>query len=317
MAELGYFLSSEEHTAKELVAQARQAEEAGMRSVLISDHYHPWTDRQGESPFVWGVIGAIAATTRHKVTTGVTCPIMRIHPAVLAQASATAQLLLDGRFVFGVGSGEALNEHILGDAWPSVDVRLEMLEEAIDVIRELWTGKLVTRRGKHYTVENARIYSRPDTAPPVLVSAFGPDALQVAARIGDGFITTQPDAQSVENYRRQGGKGPVLGAVKVCFDTDEGRARKLAHGLWATEQVPGQLNQELALPSFFEQASSLVTEDMVAESIPCGPDPERHAKAISAFFEAGFDEVYVNQVGPDQGSFFDFFQRELKPRLSS
>ena len=316
VAELGFFLSSEEHGPNELVSQARQAEEAGFRSILVSDHYHPWVDRQGESPFVWSVIGGIAATTRHRVTTGVTCPLIRIHPAVLAQATATAQLMLGGRFVFGVGSGEALNEHILGDGWPPAPVRLEMLEEAVSVIRELWTGKLVTHRGRHYRVENAKLYSRPDRPPPVPVSAFGADALALAVRIGDGLVTTEPDREAVESYRRQGGRGPVIGAVKVCVDSDESRARKLVHDLWATEQLPGQLGQELSLPAFYEQAASLVSEDMAAASVSCGPDPERHLAAILEYLDAGFDEVYVNQVGPDQPTFLDFYRRELLPRLS-
>jgi G6PDH family F420-dependent oxidoreductase len=189
MAEVGVFLSSEEHGAVTLVEQAKRAEEAGFRSLLISDHYHPWTDAQGESPFVWGVIGAIAGSTAMRVTTGVTCPTVRIHPVVLAQAAATAQSLLSGRFVFGVGSGEALNEHVLGDRWPSAPVRLEMLEEAIEVIRILWEGGNVRHDGRYYSVDNARIYSRPDSPPPIPVSAFGPASLALAARVGDGLVT--------------------------------------------------------------------------------------------------------------------------------
>src|SRR5579875_2872149 len=171
MAKIGIFLSSEEHGPSFLVRTARQAEEAGFRSVFVSDHYHPWTDRQGESPFVWSVIGGIAATTRLRVMTGVTCPTVRIHPAVLAQAAATSQIMLQGRFVFGVGSGENLNEHILGDRWPEADVRLEMLEEAVEVMRALWQGREVSHRGAHYTVENARIYTRPDRPVEVIMSA--------------------------------------------------------------------------------------------------------------------------------------------------
>ena len=174
MAEIGAFLSSEEHGPAALVAQAKLAEEAGMRSIFISDHFHPWIDRQGESPFVWSVIGAISASTSHKVTTGVTCPTVRIHPAILAQAAATSQLLLDGKFVFGVGSGEALNEHILGHRWPPIATRLEMLEEAVGVIRKLWEGTLVTHYGRYYTVETARLYSLPDSPPPILVSRSVP-----------------------------------------------------------------------------------------------------------------------------------------------
>jgi G6PDH family F420-dependent oxidoreductase len=316
MAEIGVFLSSEEQGPRSLVEQAALAEQAGFRSLFISDHFHPWTDRQGESAFVWSVIGAIAATTDMKVTTGVTCPIMRIHPAILAQAAATAQILLEGRFVFGVGSGEALNEHILGDRWPSVATRLEMLEEAIVVIRELWEGGLVRHRGRYFCVDNARIYSLPDAPPPIAVSAFGPEALHLAARVGDGFITTSPSSAMVRSYRDQRGSGPTIGVVKMCWDTDESRARKLAHHLWPTEALSGQLSQELPLPAHFESATSIVTEDMVAAEVSCGPDPERHVAALQVYLNAGFDEVYVNQIGPDWPGFLDFYVREMEPRLN-
>jgi G6PDH family F420-dependent oxidoreductase len=315
MAEVGVFLSSEEHGPTELLRTARQAEETGFRSVFISDHYHPWTDRQGESPFVWSVIGGIAAATRLEVMTGVTCPTIRIHPAVLAQAAATAQLMLEGRFLFGVGSGENLNEHILGDRWPPADIRLEMLDEAIGVMRKLWQGGLVSHHGRHYTVENARIYSLPQDAPPVLVSGFGPKSRSLAARVGDGYVTTAPDADAVDRYRDAGGKGPTVAAMKVCWGEDEAAARKLAHDIWPTTGVPGELSQELPVPAHFEQASEVVTEDMVAEKIPCGPDPQRHAEAIRKYFDAGFDKVYVAQVGDDQDGFFRFWTKELKSRL--
>jgi G6PDH family F420-dependent oxidoreductase len=315
MTDLGVFLSSEEHGPRALVAQATLAEQAGFRSMFISDHFHPWIDSQGESPFVWSVIGAIGAVTDLKLTTGVTCPTVRIHPAILAQAAATTQLLFEGRFVFGVGSGEALNEHILGTRWPSVSTRLEMLEEAVAVIRELWEGGVVRHDGKHYCVENARIYSRPDTPPPIAVSAFGAEALEVAARIGDGFITTGPDAEMVRSYRQHGGRGPTIGVLKMCWDSDESRARKLVHELWPTEALSGQLSQELPMPSHFEQAASIVTEEMVAEKVSCGPDPERHVAAIQKYFDAGFEEVYVNQIGSDWVGFLDFYQREMKSRL--
>jgi G6PDH family F420-dependent oxidoreductase len=262
------------------------------------------------------VIGAIAATTSHKVTTGVTCPTVRIHPAVLAQAAATSQLLLDGRFVFGVGSGEALNEHILGHRWPPVETRHRMLEEAVEVIRKLWDGGIVNHHGEFYTVENARIYSLPDTPPPIAVSAFGPKAADMAARIGDGFITVQPDREMLERYRKGGGKGPTIAALKVCWASDEQQARKLAYELWPTEGVEGQLAQELPMPSHFESASKNVTEDMIAESVPCGPDPERHLAAIRKYLDAGFDEVYINQIGPDQEEFFQFYTKELAPKLA-
>jgi G6PDH family F420-dependent oxidoreductase len=316
MTELGVFLSGEEQGPNHLLEQAQLAERAGFNAVLISDHFHPWTERQGQSPFVWGVIGAIAATTSHKVTTGVTCPILRIHPAIIAQAAATAQIQLRGRFVLGLGTGEALNEHILGQRWPSIDTRLEMLEEAIGVIRALWQGDLVRHNGAHYTVDDAKLYSLPDSPPPVVISAFGPKALAVAARVGDGLVTVAPDDEVVQSYRDQQGAGPTLGALKVCWDEDESRARKLAHELWPTERLPGQQSQELPMPAHFEEAASIVTEDMVAEKVACGPDPERHVKAISEFLEAGFDEVYINQIGASWTGFLEFFNKEVRPRLS-
>ncbi|HET6750742.1 MAG TPA: TIGR03557 family F420-dependent LLM class oxidoreductase [Actinomycetes bacterium] len=317
MTEIGYFLSSEEHGPDALVRQAQQAEQAGFRSVWISDHYHPWNDRQGHSPFAWSVIGGIAATTRLRVTTAVTCPAVRIHPAVLAQAAATAALMLPGRFLFGVGSGENLNEHILGARWPRVEVRLQMLEEAVEVMRKLWKGKLTSHDGRFYQVENARIYSLPDEPPPVLMSALGQKSVSLAARVADGLISTQPDREALERYAAEGGKGPRQGGLKVCWGRDEQAARKTAFELWPNNLLPGQLAQELALPSHFDQATQLVTEDEVAELIPCGPDPERHLASIRQYLDAGFDEVYVSQIGDDQAGFFDFWRRELAPRLGA
>jgi G6PDH family F420-dependent oxidoreductase len=317
MSEIGAFLSSEEHGPKALIAQAQMAEAAGMRGVFVSDHFHPWIDAQGQSPFVWSVVGGIGASTSLHVITGVTCPTVRIHPVILAQAAATSQSLLDGRFVFGVGSGEALNEHILGDPWPPVTTRLQMLEEAVEVIRELWRGGLVTHYGRFYTVENARLYTLPDSPPPIAVSAFGPEAAEVAAKIGDAFVTVKPGGDLLDQYRQHGGSGEAIAALKVCWDRDEARARKLAHQLWPTEAVEGQLSQELPLPSHFEAAAANVTEEMVADAVPCGPDPERHVAAITRFAEAGFDKIYVNQIGPEQEGFFDFYEKELRPRLAA
>jgi G6PDH family F420-dependent oxidoreductase len=316
MVEYAYALSSEEHDARTLVATAQRAEAAGFRSVWISDHYHPWIDRQGQSPFVWSVIGAIAATTGLTVTTAVTCPTVRIHPAVLAQATATSSNLLPGRrFRFGVGTGEALNEHILGDRWPPAPVRLDMLAEAIEVIRALWTGDQVTHRGDHYTVENARIYTTPEGDIPVYVSAFGPEAVDVAARHGDGWMTTGADRDLLSRYRSRGGSGPLLGAVKVCWADDEVEARKLAYELWPTSGVPGQLSQDLATPAHFEQAASMVSEAAANQGRPCGPDPEAYVAAVREYVDAGFDEVALTQIGPDQEGFFRFYEGELRDRL--
>jgi G6PDH family F420-dependent oxidoreductase len=314
---IGYFLSSEEWGPRDLVAQAVRAQEAGFEGLWISDHYHPWNNTQGHSPFVWSTIGAIAqATDDMPVTTAVTCPTMRIHPAIIAQAAATSALLLEGRFSLGLGSGEALNEHILGDRWPAADERLEMLEEAIEVIRMLWQRGVHTRVGRHYRVEQCRVYDLPPTPPPIVVSGFGPKAVELAARIGDGYCTVGPDIEAVDLFRSksQHANPVVQGGLKVCWGEDEAQARKTVWRLWPNEALPGELAQILPTPAHFEQASQLVTEDMLAE-IPCGPDVDRHVEAITAYAEAGFDELYINQIGPDQQAFFSAYRDEILPRV--
>lgn len=316
MATVGYFLSSEEHGPRDLLDYAVMGEESGFHDVFISDHYHPWLNSQGQSPFVWSVVGAIGARTGLRVTTGVTCPTVRVHPAVLAQAAATSQVLLGGRFRLGVGSGEALNEHITGVRWPPAPVRLDMLQEAVAVMRKLWEGGQVTHYGPYYVVENARLYTLPEEPPPVLMSGFGPRAIEMAANDGDGYVTVAPDTGSLGRWREAGGRGPAVAATKVCWGEDEAKCRHLAFDKWRVNLLPGELNQDLPVPAHFEQASELVTEDMVAEAIPCGPDPERHVKSISTYFDAGFDEVHVSQVGDDQAGFLRFFWKEVVPRLS-
>ena len=314
---IGYFLSSEEWGPHDLVAQAVKAQEAGFEGLWISDHYHPWNDAQGHSPFVWSTIGAIAqATDEMKVTTAVTCPTIRIHPAVIAQAAATCAVMVNGNFCLGVGSGEALNEHILGDAWPEADERLEMLEEAIEVIRTLWQGGVHDHRGRHYRVAHARVYDLPERPPPIIMSGFGPKATKLAARIADGYCTVGPDADSVKLFRENAdGDKLVQGGLKVCWNEDEAQARKIVHRLWANEGLPGELAQVLPTPEHFEQASELVTEEMLAQDTPCGPDVDRHAEAIKAYEQAGFDELYVNQIGPDQDAFFEAYRDRVLPRL--
>jgi G6PDH family F420-dependent oxidoreductase len=311
---IGCFLSSEEFAPGDLVAQARRAEEAGFHALWISDHYHPWNDEQGHSPFVWSTIGAISQVTQLPVTTAVTCPTVRTHPAIVAQAAATSSVLLGGRFGLGVGSGEALNEHILGDRWPEADVRLEMLEEAVEVLRALWQGGQHSHQGRHYTVENARIYDLPEQPPPVLVSGFGPKATKLAARIGDGYCTTSPDKDAIDLYRSEGGTGPVHAGTKVCFMADEDEARATAHRLWPNEALPGELAQVLPTPAHFEQACELVTPGMLVT--PVGPDIETHVASLREYLEAGVDELFVQQIGPDQDAFFDTWAREVLPRFA-
>jgi coenzyme F420-dependent glucose-6-phosphate dehydrogenase len=247
--DVGYAISSEEHRPLDLVRHARRAEECGFPFALISDHYHPWIDRQGQSAFVWAVIGGIAdATDSLRLGTGVTCPTIRMHPALVAQAAATAADMLPGRFFLGVGTGENLNEHILGDRWPSASERLEMLEEAVEVMRLLWRGEVTTFEGKHFRVEDARVYTLPDDPLEVVVAAAAPDAAELAARIGDGVVSTAPDRELVDTFLRAGGEGPRYGQLTVCWAQTEEEARRTAYELWPIAALEGPLTQELPLP---------------------------------------------------------------------
>jgi G6PDH family F420-dependent oxidoreductase len=313
---LGYALSAEEHRPLDLVRYATRAEECGFEFTLISDHFHPWIDRQGQAPFVWGVLGGIAlATERLVVGTGVTCPMLRIHPAIVAQATATAASMLPGRFFLGVGTGENLNEHVLGQRWPSTQIRREMLEEAVEVMRVLWQGELTSHRGRHYTVENARIYTLPEEPIEVMVAAGGQEAAELAGRIGDGLVGTAPSAETLEAFDAAGGTGkPRYAQVTLCWAEREEDARRTALEWWPNAALEGPLGQELPLPSHFEEAAAMVTEDMIAEAVVCGPDVEAHAKRIDEYFDAGYTHVYLHQVGPDQEGFMRFCETEILPR---
>jgi coenzyme F420-dependent glucose-6-phosphate dehydrogenase len=317
VAVIGYTLSSEEHGPGDLVTYAGLAERAGFDFAAISDHFHPWVDRQGNSPFVWAVLGGVAeATERIRVGTGVTCPSTRIHPAIVAQAAASAAAMMPGRFFLGLGTGENLNEHILGDRWPETDVRQEMLVEAIEVIRLLWEGGLQSHHGKHYTVENARLYTLPDEPPPIIVAAAGPQAVELAGKIGDGLFGLVPDPEVIARFEQAGGKGkPKYGQLHVCWAASEDEAKATALEWWPNAAVSGNLNWELPLPSHFEDASDWADEDAIAGSVVCGPDPERHVEGILEFVQTGYDRVYFHQVGPDQEGFIRFAEAELLPRL--
>jgi G6PDH family F420-dependent oxidoreductase len=314
---IGYFLSSEEYTPAQLIEQARLAEEAGFDSLWISDHFHPWNDEQGESSFVWSTIGAISQVCELPVTTAVTCPTVRIHPAIIAQAAATSAVLLNGRFTLGIGTGEALNEHILGSVWPTVDVRLEMIEEAVEIMRRLWTEDgFVTHNGKHYTVDTARIYTRPDTPLPIYMSGFGPEATDVAARIADGYITTSPDAELLKRFRDNGGgTKPAQGGFKVSYAPTEEEGIEQAHRIWRNAGLPGELAQVLPSPRHFEQASELVTKESTAQSVTAGPKADAHVEAFKPYIDAGFDEIYVANMGPHSIDMLNLYRTEVLPEL--
>lgn len=317
MLSLGYKLSSEEFGPNDLVRFGRMAEEHGFAFALISDHFHPWTDAQGQSPLVWSVIGALAhATERLVVGTGVTCPTTRVHPVVVAQAAATSAAMMEGRFFLGVGSGENLNEHVVGARWPAVEVRLAMLEEAATVIRQLWQGGYQDHHGKYYTVENARLYTLPSRPPDLMVAAAGSKAAELAGRIGDGLVCTSPQRQLVEAFDGAGGHGkPRYAELTVCWAEDERSARRTAHRQWPISAMEGPLVTELAVPAHFQAVAKMVTEDAIAEEIPCGPDAAKHLDAIKQYEEAGFDHLCIHQVGPDQEGFMRFYAREILPTL--
>jgi len=318
MVELGYALSSEEHGANDLVDHAVRAEAVGFDFVSISDHFHPWLRRQGEAPFAWTTLGGIAReTTDVDVGVGVTCPIIRFHPANVAQAAATVAAMLedDGqRFYFGVGTGENLNEHVVGEGWPPHRVRLEMLEEAVDVFRQLWSGEMVTHYGEFYGVENAELFTLPEESPPVCVSAYGDRTATAAAEVGDGLFTVGPQ-DVVDTYEDEGGDGPKISQLTVCYAEDEDEAVETAHEWWRNSLLPGQLSTELETPGLFEQATELVDEAAVreSESLVTDPDPETHVENIREFVDAGYDHVYVHQVGPDQASFFECYESDVIP----
>ncbi|SFD45363.1 TIGR03557 family F420-dependent LLM class oxidoreductase [Streptomyces aidingensis] len=318
--QIGYKLMAEGFGPKEIIRQAVRAERAGFDFVEMSDHYHPWLDVQGHSSFVWTVLGAVAARTeRLGLATGVTCPTVRYHPAVIAQAAATLALVSDGRFTLGVGSGERLNEHVVGEpAFPATaSERHERLREALEIIQLLWQGGYRSYRGRHLQVHDARVFDLPDEPPPIAVAAGGRKAARLAAEIGGGLFATEPRGELVDAYREAGGNGPRYAEVALAWAPDEAAAVKAA---WETSRwsvLGWKVMSELPNPVNFEAAAATVREDDVRKAFACGPDPERHLAAVLPYAEAGFDRLALMNAGPDPDGFFEFFERELNPRLRS
>jgi G6PDH family F420-dependent oxidoreductase len=311
---IGYSLSAEQFTPRELLEQAVRARDAGFEALCISDHFHPWNEAQGNSPFVWSIIGALSQLTPElPLSTMVTCPIIRISPVILAQAAATAAVLHDGNFIFGLGTGEHLNEHVWGATWPPAKERIERLREAVELMRLMWTGGNIDFEGRFYRAVNARLYTLPPRPPLVYISGLGPLATQMAAEIADGFVTFERPL--LEQYRQNGGRGIAQTALKVAYDLDEARAVGAIHRLWAVELNPGQLNRELAQPRHIESAASFVTPEMVAAEFTCGADPDRHVAALQRRINDGFDEIFVQQVGDDTDGFFEMYGRKVLPAL--
>ena len=314
--EIGYTLSSEEHHPNDLVANAVTAEGLGFEFVSISDHFHPWVNAQPHSPFVWSTLGGVAAaTTTIGVGVGVACPILRVHPAIVAQAAATCGAMMEGRFFLGLGTGELLNEHILGQKWPRIETRQRMLAEAIEVIRLLWKGDVCDFDGEFFTVENARIHTLPETLPPLVMSGFGPTSARLAAELDCGLWTTGPNDEVLDAYRDAGGRGDIVGQLSLCWAKSRKAGVATAYEYWPTKGIGGQVSQELPSPALFEQAASAVTQQDIAGSVPCGPDAGPVLEAVEEYRDKGFTRLHLHQMGPDQAGFFNFWEEKIRPQL--
>jgi G6PDH family F420-dependent oxidoreductase len=318
LTRFGYSLMCEEHHPNALLERGRRAEELGFDFLTVSDHFHPWLYSQRHSPYAWSLLGGLAATTeRVDLVSFVTCPIIRYHPAIVAQKAATVAAMSGGRLVLGLGSGENLNEHVVGRGWPPVTVRHEMLEEAIGIIRELWTGKMVFHEGRHFTVHDARIHTRPDEPPEVAVAVSGDRSVALAAEHADAMIAGEPDAGLTGAWESAaGGGGPRYGQLAVCVHPDEAEARRIAHERFRFT-VPGwKVMAELPNPINFEAATEPVREEDVAERIPCGPDPGPVRELVRRWVDAGFDHVAIVPVGDDPEPFLQMWEQELRPQLA-
>ncbi len=314
--QVGFKLFAEGFSPQEIVDQAVRAEAAGFDFVEVSDHYHPWLYSHGHSGFAWSILAAAAMRTeRIGLATGVTCPFIRYHPAIIAQAAATTALLSDGRFTLGVGAGERLNEHVVGQGWPAVTERHEMFREALEIIRLLWDGGYQSYEGKHLRLEDARVFDLPDTPPPIAVAISGRRSAAIAAELGDGIFATEPKQDIVEAYAEAGGSGPKYSEVPLAWAPDEAAAAKSAHELFRFGVTGWKVMAELPNPINFEAAAEFVTEDHMRENFACGPDVARHIEVAQDFVDAGFDHLALINAGPDAEGFFGFFESELAEPL--
>ncbi|HEX6968692.1 MAG TPA: TIGR03557 family F420-dependent LLM class oxidoreductase [Micromonosporaceae bacterium] len=314
--QIGYKLSAEGFGPEELIRQAVRAEQAGFDFVEISDHFHPWLDSQGHSPFTWSVLGAIASRTRTiELGTGVTCPSMRYHPAIIAQAAATMGVLSGGRFFLGVGAGERLNEHITGQGFPNATTRQQLLREAVEIIRLLWSGGYHSYEGAYLQLEDARVFDLPEQPPLIVVAVGGPAAARLAAELGDGIIATEPKARLVDAYREAGGTGPRYCEVGISWARDEQQAIRAALDTSRWAVTGWKVMSELPNPTNFAAATRWVDEDDIRRQFTVGPDPEVHLTGIQRYIDAGFDRIVLQNTGPDPDGFFDFFERDLADRI--
>jgi coenzyme F420-dependent glucose-6-phosphate dehydrogenase len=318
MTKFGYGISAEQVKPYVAVNIARMADEMNFEYIMISDHFHPWIEAQGQSAFVWSVIGGMAQVTKKlKIGTGVTCPIIRTHPVIIAQAAATSNVMLEGRFILGIGTGENLNEHVVGLGWPPYEVRKLMMIEAIKIIRLLWQGKYTDYFGEYFTVDKAKIYTRTETPPELIISAYGPKSAEVAGEMGDGLVCTSPDKSVVEVFEKAGGAGnPKYIQLHASFNTNLETAKEIALNQWPTSGMPSPLSSELRLPSEFGKAAKKVKVEDLEESIIMGDDPAKYLEQIQKAKEAGYDHIYFNQIGENQEEFMRFLVEKVVPQAT-
>ncbi len=319
MTDYGYTMMCEQSRPDQLVRDVRAAEEAGFDFSVISDHYQPWLASQGHSGYAWSILGAAAhATERIPLMTYVTCPILRYHPAVVAQKAATMQILSGGRFRLGLGAGENLNEHVVGKRWPMPGERHEMLAEAVDIIAALLGGEgSVNHRGRHFDVESARLWDLPDADVPIGIAVSGPESCRLAGAKADLMIATEPNPELGEMFDAAGGAGkPRIGQLAVAYDADRDAAVRRAHEQFRWFGLGWTVNTDLPGPASFEGATQFVTPEQVAEQIPCGADVEEFVAKVMPFVDAGFTELALVQIGSDQqDAFITWAEGELLPAL--
>jgi len=319
MVEIGLKLFSEAHSALELVKNAKLAEDAGFSFVSISDHFHPWISKHGKAGFIWCTLGGISqSTSRIEVSTGVTCPLVRYHPTIVAQAAATAAGMMPGRFELGLGTGENLNEHITGGIWPTSEpVRLDMLREAVNIIRTLWSGGMKDYYGAYYTIDNAQLFELPKELPKIRISAEGTMSAELAGEVGDALIHYEQEPQEVlKTFRSSGGDGKsYMVETAICYAKDEGEAKQTAYDWFPIAANKGELNWIVPTPTHFEQLQQMVTPDDVAKKVLCGPDSQKIIEKIRQLFDIGYDKVLIHQVGPDQQGFINLARDVILPEF--
>lgn len=316
LAEIGYTMMCEQRSPVDLVQDVVHAENAGFDFSVISDHFHPWLEEQGHSGYAWSVLGAAAhATERIPMMTYVTCPIIRYHPAVVAQKAATVSLLSGGRFSLGLGAGENLNEHVVGQGWPPADVRHEMFREAIEIIRKMFGGEYVTYHGVYFDVENAKLFDPPESQIDIGVAVSGRSSAEIAGKMGDFVIATEPKPDLVEMFREAGGGGSGVAQIPVCWGADESECRKLARDQFRWAAGGWKVQAELPNPVNFDAYSQFVREEDMAALVPCGPDADGIAEGVKQFVDAGFERVALVQIGDNQREFCEFYERELGDTL--